>query len=129
MASTSPVKGTKLTACLLFPPVADICLCDNHLSIQNVLAKLTALVNDTTGTLIASNYVDPHTKIAVIFGTGCNAAYMETGGNIPKMDYVGLPADQGMAINVRMVDTGIGGADHCAVRMGCLRFLRAPALA
>lgn len=67
---------------------------------QNVPAELTALINDTTGTLIASNYVDPHTKIAVIFGTGCNAAYMETAGSIPKIDYVGLPKEQGMAINV-----------------------------
>jgi hexokinase len=61
---------------------------------------MTALINDTTGTLIASNYVDPNTKIAVIFGTGCNAAYMEHAGNIPKMDGLGLPADQEMAINV-----------------------------
>ncbi|WVQ77448.1 hypothetical protein IAR50_007134 [Cryptococcus sp. DSM 104548] len=65
----------------------------------NVPAELTALINDTTGTLIASNYVDPHTKIAVIFGTGCNAAYMETAECIPKIDYVGLPKGQGMAIN------------------------------
>ncbi|ORX36465.1 hexokinase-domain-containing protein [Kockovaella imperatae] len=65
----------------------------------NVPAELTALINDTTGTLIASNYVDPHTKIAVIFGTGCNAAYMENAGSIPKMASVGLPEDQGMAIN------------------------------
>lgn len=67
---------------------------------KNVRAELTALINDTTGTLIASNYVDPHTKIAVIFGTGCNAAYMETAENIPKMASVGLPHGQGMAINV-----------------------------
>jgi hexokinase len=67
---------------------------------KNVPAELTALINDTTGTLIASNYVDPHTKIAVIFGTGCNAAYMETAENIPKMSSVGLPDGQGMAINV-----------------------------
>ncbi|GHJ86444.1 hypothetical protein NliqN6_2846 [Naganishia liquefaciens] len=65
----------------------------------NVPIKLTALINDTTGTLIASNYVDPDTKIAVIFGTGCNAAYMETAGNIPKMKHLGLPDDQEMAIN------------------------------
>ena len=44
---------------------------------QNVPITLTALINDTTGTLIASHYVNPRTKIAVIFGTGCNAAYME----------------------------------------------------
>jgi len=71
---------------------------------QNVPCELTALINDTTGTLVASNYVDPHTKIAVIFGTGCNAAYMETSENIPKMSSVGLPDGTGMAINVSCSD-------------------------
>ncbi|KAJ9116925.1 hypothetical protein QFC22_004583 [Naganishia vaughanmartiniae] len=69
----------------------------------NVPIKLTSLINDTTGTLIASNYVDPNTKIAVIFGTGCNAAYMETVGNIPKMKHLGLPDDQEMAINYDII--------------------------
>lgn len=42
-----------------------------------------ALVNDTTGALIASHYNDPDTIIGAIFGTGCNAAYMES--NVPKL--------------------------------------------
>lgn len=63
---------------------------------------MTALINDTTGTLIASNYVDPNTRIAVIFGTGCNAAYMETAKNIPKLKEMGMPDDQDMAINVSL---------------------------
>lgn len=71
-----------------------------RLTIQGVRAKLTALINDTTGTLIASNYVDPSTRIAVIFGTGCNAAYMETAEYIPKLTDIGLPKEQNMAINV-----------------------------
>lgn len=54
---------------------------------------LTALVNDTTGTLIASHYVKPRTKIAVIFGTGCNAAYMERVKNIPKLKHLNLEAE------------------------------------
>ncbi|KAL1760467.1 hypothetical protein FB107DRAFT_203060 [Schizophyllum commune] len=61
--------------------------------------SLTALINDTTGTLIASHYVNPSSKIAVIFGTGCNAAYMERIGNIEKIKDLGLPADAQMAIN------------------------------
>ncbi|KAJ9116926.1 hypothetical protein QFC22_004584 [Naganishia vaughanmartiniae] len=65
----------------------------------NVPIKLTSIISDTTGTLIASNYVDPSTKIGVIFGTGCNAAYMETVGNIPKMKHLGMPDDQEMAIS------------------------------
>ncbi|CED82858.1 hexokinase [Phaffia rhodozyma] len=66
---------------------------------ERVPIRLAALINDTTGALIASNYVDPNTKIACIFGTGCNAAYMETVENIPKIKDLGLPDGQEMAIN------------------------------
>lgn len=59
----------------------------------------TALINDTTGTLIASNYVDPEMQIAVIFGTGCNAAYMETIEHIPKLHGKGFDKSLPMAVN------------------------------
>ncbi|WFD36880.1 hexokinase [Malassezia cuniculi] len=65
----------------------------------NVPVKVVSIINDTTGTLMASNYINPETKIACIFGTGCNAAYMETIGNVPKINHLGLPADEHMAIN------------------------------
>jgi len=35
----------------------------------------------------------------VIFGTGCNAAYMERVGNIPKMKNFGIDDDAEIAIN------------------------------
>ncbi|KAF4551482.1 Hexokinase-like protein 3 [Elsinoe fawcettii] len=66
---------------------------------RGVPIKLTALINDTTGTLIASSYTDPEMKIGCIFGTGCNAAYMENCGSIPKLDHMNLPPDTPMAIN------------------------------
>lgn len=59
--------------------------------------RLIALVNDTTGALVASHYNDSETIIGAIFGTGCNAAYMEDVGSIPKLS--GLPEDTPMAIN------------------------------
>ena len=61
--------------------------------------KLTALINDTTGTLIASNYTDSEMKIGCIFGTGCNAAYMEHASEVPKLDHWKLDPDQEIAIN------------------------------
>jgi hexokinase len=61
--------------------------------------KLCALINDTTGTLIASAYTDETTKIGCIFGTGCNAAYMENCGSVPKIAQYDLPADMPIAIN------------------------------
>lgn len=35
--------------------------------------------------------------MGVIFGTGCNAAYMEKCGSIPKIKEKGLPDDMDMA--------------------------------
>lgn len=47
--------------------------------------------------MIASAYNDPETVIGAIFGTGCNAAYMEDCGSIPKAQ--GLSDETPMAIN------------------------------
>ncbi|KAI9904857.1 hypothetical protein N3K66_001386 [Trichothecium roseum] len=66
---------------------------------RGVPIKLTALINDTTGTMIASAYTDTKMKIGCIFGTGCNAAYMEDCGSIPKLAHMNLPPDTPMAIN------------------------------
>ena len=66
---------------------------------RNIPLKLTALINDTTGTLIASSYTDSEMKIGCIFGTGCNAAYMETAGEVPKLEHMKLDPKQEIAIN------------------------------
>jgi len=72
---------------------------ENAIAKRGVPIKLTALINDTTGTLIASAYTDTKMKIGCIFGTGCNAAYMENCGSIPKLAHLHLPPDTPMAIN------------------------------
>ncbi|KUI57525.1 Hexokinase [Cytospora mali] len=69
------------------------------LAARGVPIKLSALINDTTGTLIASAYTDTSIKIGCIFGTGCNAAYMEDIGSIPKLAHMNLPPETPMAIN------------------------------
>ncbi|KAJ4422789.1 hexokinase [Gnomoniopsis sp. IMI 355080] len=69
------------------------------LNTRGVPIKVSALINDTTGTLIASAYTDTKMKIGCIFGTGCNAAYMEDCGSIPKLAHMNLPPDTPMAIN------------------------------
>ncbi|KUL91809.1 hypothetical protein ZTR_01330 [Talaromyces verruculosus] len=66
---------------------------------RNIPVEIVAVVNDTTGTLIASAYKDPHMKIGSIFSTGVNAAYMEVCGAIPKIKHYGLPPDLEVAIN------------------------------
>lgn len=61
--------------------------------------KVVALINDTAGTLVASQYRDPQVAIGSIFSTGCNAAYMESCQNIPKLRDSGLPDDATVIIN------------------------------
>ncbi|CAI9762975.1 unnamed protein product [Fraxinus pennsylvanica] len=45
---------------------------------------VTALVNDTVGTLAGGRYNNPDVIAAVILGTGTNAAYVERANAIPK---------------------------------------------
>ncbi|KAF7189333.1 Hexokinase [Pseudocercospora fuligena] len=61
--------------------------------------ELIALINDTTGAMIASAYRDPQTIAGAIFGTGCNAAYMEQCKSIPKLSNTNMLENQQMAIN------------------------------
>ncbi|KAJ5234422.1 Hexokinase [Penicillium citrinum] len=64
---------------------------ENILKKRGLPIKVAALINDTTGTLIASSYTDSEMKIGCIFGTGVNAAYMENAGSIPKIAHMNLP--------------------------------------
>ncbi|OBA20900.1 hypothetical protein METBIDRAFT_41349 [Metschnikowia bicuspidata var. bicuspidata NRRL YB-4993] len=50
-----------------------------------VPVQVVALINDTTGTLVASMYADAETKMGLIFGTGVNGAYFDECGAIPKL--------------------------------------------
>lgn len=59
---------------------------------RGVPITVLALINDTTGTMVASNYTDPRTKLGCIFGTGCNAAYYDKVKNITKLNGL-LPDD------------------------------------
>lgn len=61
--------------------------------------RVVALINDTTGTLIASHYRDLEVKIGCVFSTGCNAAYMEECRKVPKLRHLGLPDDAKVIIN------------------------------
>ncbi|KAJ5739910.1 Hexokinase [Penicillium manginii] len=72
---------------------------ENILKKRGLPIKVAALINDTTGTMIASAYTDPEMKIGCIFGTGVNAAYMEDVGSVPKLAHMNLPPDMPVAIN------------------------------
>jgi len=66
---------------------------------RNLPVELTCIVNDTVGTMIATAYTDPTVRIGHIFGTGCNAAYIDNIGHIPKLKHMGLADDVPMAVN------------------------------
>ncbi|OUM52073.1 hypothetical protein BVG19_g1226 [[Candida] boidinii] len=54
--------------------------------------NVVSVINDTTGTLIASMYSDPNTIMGLVFGTGVNGAYFEKIENIEKLKGI-LPTD------------------------------------
>jgi hexokinase len=71
---------------------------------RNLPVRIVALVNDTVGTLIASAYKNPDIRVGSIFGTGCNAAYMERCARVPKIssssgDQMQFDEDSIVAIN------------------------------
>lgn len=66
---------------------------------KKIKVTVSALVNDTVGTLIAHSYQDPQCYLGVILGTGTNAAYVEKIQNIPKWQGP-VPESETMMINM-----------------------------
>ncbi|XP_051185044.1 hexokinase-7-like isoform X1 [Lolium perenne] len=65
---------------------------------QGLDMRVSALINDTVGTLAAGSYNDEDIVIGVILGTGSNAAYVEKANAIPKLNGE-LPQSGNMVIN------------------------------
>ncbi|XP_075666201.1 hexokinase-1-like [Castanea sativa] len=61
--------------------------------------RVSALVNDTVGTLAGGRYSNKDVVAAVILGTGTNAAYVERANAIPKLHGL-LPKSGEMVINM-----------------------------
>ncbi|KAF9933339.1 glucokinase [Linnemannia zychae] len=59
---------------------------------KNLRVKVSAIINDTVGTLVSHAYISPSTKIGVILATGTNAAYIERASEVSK--YMGPSCDQ-----------------------------------
>ncbi|KAJ3021879.1 hexokinase A [Thoreauomyces humboldtii] len=72
-------------------------LLNKALKKANINIGVTALVNDTVGTLVSHAYRDPQTYVGVILGTGTNAAYVERIADIPK--WKGSKEHQDMVVN------------------------------
>ncbi|CAL5205815.1 unnamed protein product [Lathyrus oleraceus] len=64
----------------------DVVVCLNEaMERQRLDMRVSALVNDTVGTLAGAEYYDNDVKVAVILGTGTNACYVEQISSIPKL--------------------------------------------
>nr|CAD1822204.1 unnamed protein product [Ananas comosus var. bracteatus] len=66
---------------------------------QGVDMRVAVLVNDTVGTLAGGRYHDEDVAVAVILGTGTNAAYVEKAHAIPKWNGL-YPKSGNMVINM-----------------------------
>ncbi|KAF9541783.1 glucokinase [Mortierella hygrophila] len=72
---------------------------------RNLNVNVSALMNDTVGTLLSHAYQHPHTVVGLGLGTGSNAAYIERVDRIGKRDTTVLgdnaeASEQEMAINI-----------------------------
>ncbi|TKY57636.1 Hexokinase-2 [Spatholobus suberectus] len=64
----------------------DVVACLNEaMERQGLDMRVSALVNDTVGTLAGAEYWDNDVTVAVILGTGTNACYVEQISAIPKL--------------------------------------------
>ncbi|XP_011045105.1 PREDICTED: hexokinase-2, chloroplastic [Populus euphratica] len=64
----------------------DVVACLNEaMERQGLDMRVSALVNDTVGTLAGARYWDDDVMVAVILGTGTNACYVERTDCIPKL--------------------------------------------
>ncbi|KAM9914741.1 hypothetical protein OXX69_000352 [Metschnikowia pulcherrima] len=95
-----------------------------HIDILKAPVLITALANDTVGTLLSRSYANDvsiskaTTLIGAIFGTGTNGAYFESITNIPKLSGLTIPeATTGMVINMEW-----GSFDNSLEILPCTKY-------
>lgn len=85
-----------------------VTLFQNALIAIGLNVRVSSLLNDTIGTLVAHAYKNPATRMSCILGTGSNGAYWEKKENIGKLDDFG---GDGMLINIEWGAFGDDGLD------------------
>lgn len=58
---------------------------------EKINTDVVAVLNDTTGTMLACSFFHENCYIGLIVGTGTNACYMEKLRNIPKLKGIVVP--------------------------------------
>lgn len=59
---------------------------------EKINTDVVAVLNDTTGTMLACSFFHENCYVGLIVGTGTNACYMEKLSNIPKLKGIVDPA-------------------------------------
>jgi hexokinase len=81
----------------------DVCvLLQDAFDALGLRVRVTALVNDTVGTLLAQAYMSrgpSRTVAGAVFGTGTNGAYIEKASNITKLDVATSAHEAIMIVN------------------------------
>jgi len=73
-----------------------VALLQTQLAARGIELQVTALANDTVGTMETAAYKDGAAAVGLILGTGTNAAYLEKSRRVPK--WQGAPCEE-MVIN------------------------------
>ncbi|KNZ54739.1 hypothetical protein VP01_286g3 [Puccinia sorghi] len=101
-------KGFKATGAV---GVDIVKLLQNALDKKKVLVHCNALVNDTTGTLMARAYQSGSALVGAIFGTGTNAAYVERLSAVKKLSGYHSPSFE--KADKMIINTEWGAFDNC----------------
>ncbi|KAG1149544.1 hypothetical protein G6F37_000154 [Rhizopus arrhizus] len=110
---TTWTKGFSCSGAVNKDPVL---LLQDALLRKHVPVKVSAIVNDTVGTLLSNAYNKPGTLAGLILGTGANGAYIEKMKNIGKWKGGKTTADE-MVINMEL-----GAFDNERVVLPLTRF-------
>ena len=78
--------------------------------VKNV--SVVAILNDTTGTLVAGAHDSPHCAIGLILGTGTNASYVEKAGRVLRWGE-GTSRKEGVEEVIIDPETGAFGDNGC----------------
>ena len=84
---------------------------------RGLKVEVVAILNDTTGTLVAGSYSDNNCTVGLIMGSGHNGCYFESSSNLVRWD--GQQGDEQWVI----VDPEFGAFGDPGLG-GCLEFIR-----
>merc|ERR1711892_274243 len=84
LSSARLVSWTKSFNCPGVEGEEVVGLLQSAIDYKKLQVKVVAILNDTTGTLVAGSYVDPKCTVGLIMGSGHNGCYFESSENMVR---------------------------------------------